>query len=533
MRLAIQSWSICIALLAAGPEARAQACTAIPDIESNGISRGARCLHSGAVCTTKFLNATRSGHCSTTTAAAGTRSCECDIFPHVVRHHEPAPSYSLNSDGLFPLVLPAGFAGLSTSTLTITPSNGYAQDVSLECIPLGPANAQVSCTTVPTTVVKGQGTSRLRVTTTGQTPKGAYSFRVAATDMSGLRPVGQLPLVAVNVGNGATPVTYSEMIDGVTGTLAGKPFASADGTANVTFIYRGYTANVLSYSVQGPHWPGAGFENLGGAAFVVARDPQSFEHVLFSGMFSPDERMFVSVDNANAGFGFGSHGRRPSDADFGTSILPLYPYALFDVILRNPPDLQSNLPNTFPPTPTASSCIGFPEQSCQPAIPLATNVGALSFDPTNGNFLKGGFCVQTGGIDMVVSSPPAAGLVVGSGVKGVLPVSLTQTDGYAGDQPSLRCEVSSNGAPAQCEPISQSGGGWQLWVTPLAPGTIGLTLDASGSCNVGANGGPQTISIMAVPQSHPSGGGEVAVFTFTGLVALWGLYQYSRRSGAG
>jgi hypothetical protein len=323
------------------------------------------------------------------------------------------------------------------------------------------------------------------------------------------------------------------MIGGVKGTLAGKPFDSADGTANITLIYRGFTDNVLSCSVQGEHWPGAGFENLGGAAFVVARDPQSFEHLLFSAMFSPDERMFVSVDNANAGFGFGSHGRRPSDTDFGTSILPLYPYALFDVILPTPPDLISNIPITYPPIPTAASCIGFPDTTCQPAIALATDSGALTFDPTlfSGS-VQGGFCVQTGGIDMVVS-PPAAGVVVGSGFKAIVQVSLTPTDGYTGDPPSLHCDVSPSGAPAQCQPMPQAGGNWQLWVTPQAPGTIGLTLDASGSCNVGANGGPKAVAITALPPSNPSGGGEVAVLTFVGLMSSWILFHYQRRFGRG
>jgi hypothetical protein len=79
----------------------------------------------------------------------------------------------------------------------------------------------------------------------------------------------------------------------------------------------------------------------------------------------------------------------------------------------------------------------------------------------------------------------------------------------------------------------QSGGNWQLWVTPQAPGTIGLTLDATGSCNVGANGGPQTVAITALPPSNPSGGGEAAVLTFVGLMSSWMLFHYSRRFGRG
>jgi hypothetical protein len=538
MKIAIQSWLICIGLLGASSEALAQACTVIPEVGGDGTPRGVRCLQDGAACSTSFLNATRSGHCSTVVRADATHSCECDIFPHVVRPHGPTPSYSLSSDGLFPLVVPAVFGGLATSTLTITPSNGYTQDVSLECIVLTPSNGQVSCTTVPATVVKGAGTAQLRVTISPETPKGTYAFRVAAIDKSGLRPTGALPQVAVSVGVGATPITYSEMVVGATGTLAGKPFGSADGTANLTLIYRSYTANVLSYSVRGPHWPGVGFENLGGAAFVVARDPQSFEHILFSAMFSPDERIFVSVDNANEGFGIGSHGRRPSDVDFGTSILPLYPYALFLVQLPTPPDLQSNVPITFPIQPAASSCIGFPDTLCQPAIPLATNIGALTFDPSgvfspSQNQLEGGFCMQTGGFDMVVS-PPAAPVVLG-GAKGLVQVLLTPTDGYTGDSPGPSCNVSATGTPAQCETFQsvQPDGAWQLWVTPLAIGTIGLTIDASGSCNVGPNGGPQTISVTAVAPPNASGGSAVAVFTFVGLVGLWGLFQFLRRSGFG
>ncbi len=107
------------------------------------------------------------------------------------------PSYSLSASALNPSTVTAG--NTATSTVTVTPANGYTGSVSLSCS--SPAGTSVpTCSFNPSTVnVNGAAaTSALTVSSTASTPGGTYNVTIAASDTKGLVPSNNsqtLPLV--------------------------------------------------------------------------------------------------------------------------------------------------------------------------------------------------------------------------------------------------------------------------------------------------------------------------------------------------
>jgi len=99
----------------------------------------------------------------------------------------PPASYSLAASALNPASITAG--NKSTSTVTVTPANGYTGSVTLSCAASTGANAPVcSLSPNPVTVSSGAATSTLTVSTTINTPGGSYAFSVTGKDASGKAP---------------------------------------------------------------------------------------------------------------------------------------------------------------------------------------------------------------------------------------------------------------------------------------------------------------------------------------------------------
>ena len=101
----------------------------------------------------------------------------------------PAPSYALTATALNPGSVTAG--SLSTSTVTVTPANGYTGSVNLSCSSITGGTPAPTCSfSVNPVAITGvaAGTSTLTVSTTSGTPGGSYSITVTGSDGKSLAP---------------------------------------------------------------------------------------------------------------------------------------------------------------------------------------------------------------------------------------------------------------------------------------------------------------------------------------------------------
>ena len=109
-------------------------------------------------------------------------------------------SYAVTATALSPGTVSAG--NTATSTITVTPANGYTGAVSLSCSMITGGNPAPGCSfTTPTVTITGAqtGASTLTVTTSANTPGGAYNITVAAVDANRLAPEnGPQTLALVN-----------------------------------------------------------------------------------------------------------------------------------------------------------------------------------------------------------------------------------------------------------------------------------------------------------------------------------------------
>jgi phospholipase C len=99
------------------------------------------------------------------------------------------PSYTLTAAALNPGSVTAGNA--STSTITVTPANGYTGSVSLSCSSISGGTPAPSCSfsTSPVMITGATpGTSTLTVSTSSSTPGGSYTITVAGSDAKNLAP---------------------------------------------------------------------------------------------------------------------------------------------------------------------------------------------------------------------------------------------------------------------------------------------------------------------------------------------------------
>ena len=99
------------------------------------------------------------------------------------------PSYTLTASALNPGSVTAGSA--STSTITVTPANGYTGSVSLSCDMIAGGAAAPSCsfsTSLVTISGAAPGTSTLTVSTSSSTPGGSYTITVDGSDAKDAPP---------------------------------------------------------------------------------------------------------------------------------------------------------------------------------------------------------------------------------------------------------------------------------------------------------------------------------------------------------
>jgi phospholipase C len=99
------------------------------------------------------------------------------------------PSYMLATAPLNPASVTAG--NVSTSTITVTPANGYTGSVSLSCTMIGGGTSAPGCSfSMSPVMITGAtpGTSTLTVSTSSSTPGGGYTVIVAGSDAKSSAP---------------------------------------------------------------------------------------------------------------------------------------------------------------------------------------------------------------------------------------------------------------------------------------------------------------------------------------------------------
>ncbi len=98
--------------------------------------------------------------------------------------------YILSASALSPASFTSGSA--ATSTITVTPANGYTGAINFSCNVVGGGTPAPSCSFSPSSVAlsgAGAGTSILTVSTLSGTPAGSYTISVGAADANNLAPI--------------------------------------------------------------------------------------------------------------------------------------------------------------------------------------------------------------------------------------------------------------------------------------------------------------------------------------------------------
>ena len=101
---------------------------------------------------------------------------------------DPAPGYTITASALNPGSITAGSG--ATSTITVTPANGYTGSVRLSCDAFGGLSTPVCAFSVSPIVITGTAaaTSTMTITTSRSTPGGSYAILVTGKDAANVGP---------------------------------------------------------------------------------------------------------------------------------------------------------------------------------------------------------------------------------------------------------------------------------------------------------------------------------------------------------
>jgi hypothetical protein len=155
-----------------------------------------------------------------------------------------SPGFELSNGGNLNVFL--GATTGNTSTISVTPTNGFNSAVSLSCVVTGPSGATspATCALASPTVANAAGTDVLTITTTPTTTVGAYTVAVTGTSGS----LTETTTFTANV----TPVPVFTLTN--TGNITVAAGASSGNTSTITVNPgAGFTATVdLTCAVTAP-----------------------------------------------------------------------------------------------------------------------------------------------------------------------------------------------------------------------------------------------------------------------------------------
>jgi trimeric autotransporter adhesin len=137
------------------------------------------------------------------------------------------PNFALTPGGS--ITVAQGATTGNTSTITVTPANGFTGNVTLSCTVAGPSGATspVTCGVTSPLNVTGTTSATVTATSTSTTTTGAYVITVTATSGS----ITQTATVNVSVNSAAVPA-YTLAASSPSGAIA--PGSSASSTVSVT-----------------------------------------------------------------------------------------------------------------------------------------------------------------------------------------------------------------------------------------------------------------------------------------------------------
>lgn len=203
---------------------------------------------------------------------------------------------------------------------------------------------------------------------------------------------GAVLALALSSGGCIPTMVYTQTIKNVgtqpSGSLGTVKFGKDAGNVNLIFTFTGSQRDVVPYLVPTTKRAvndGQGFEIVAGTATVVVQDARTGA-TRASATFLPDAGIFVSIDNGNAGIGFGAHGSLPGGPTWPNLGMEVaYPYAMF---LAPPTDLKSAYQTPLTGS-DGISCVGFngspgtrvPGVTCNVPPALPTTAGDLIIDP--------------------------------------------------------------------------------------------------------------------------------------------------------
>ena len=170
----------------------------------------------------------------------------------------------------------------------------------------------------------------------------------------------------------AVPISYMEQVYG--GNASGSLGAVSFTNAVFVLTFDGDTNDVVPFSIPGA----SGYEIVAGTAAIQIFDAAS-RALLAQATFLPSAGIYVSVDNANNGIGFGSHGALPTAAGFPGE--PVYPSGL---LAPTGAVTSYDLKSPFDVLGFAISCVGFGGPTgCNAPYALPTDAGDLVLDHVN------------------------------------------------------------------------------------------------------------------------------------------------------
>ena len=163
----------CAVLALCSSTAFGQSCSFQPYLQ------GRVCTKPGARCSPLTVGGGDVGKCTTEGPRAETLTCECQ--------GSPTPSYNISLSGLTPTYIDKDDA---TSTITVTPFNGFTGKVDFTCTVTGATQPAPSCANPASATVTGGGsvTSLLKVSASTSTTEGTYTVTVSAVDGHGRPP---------------------------------------------------------------------------------------------------------------------------------------------------------------------------------------------------------------------------------------------------------------------------------------------------------------------------------------------------------
>jgi hypothetical protein len=153
-----------------------------------------------------------------------------EINAFVAKYSQPA--FTLSATALSPAAVGPGSS--ATSTVTISPLNGFTASVALTCA-VAPSGANSpTCNFSPGTVTGGSGSATLNVVTTGSTTLGTYTVTVTGTGPATAQ-TASITLDVTDFTISATPLSPSALNPGTSGssTVTIAPLDGFTGTVTL------------------------------------------------------------------------------------------------------------------------------------------------------------------------------------------------------------------------------------------------------------------------------------------------------------